>query len=173
MKMKLEDIKIPEAFANTQPNVNKMCECREFWRYEQKQDRPIVVNHDNVLVDGYIQYLTLLEHKEVYADVRKLYKRKKVKRRTKMKSNSYRNNPTIYIYGRHPKSKKMLIWRVPERWIGWIDNLHIGDTILCRTKHGIKPVIVQDVEILDKCPVDFRVKRVHSRKIVRNEVSNE
>jgi hypothetical protein len=62
------------------------------------------------------------------------------------------------------------MWRVPEKWVGWVDNLHIGDRIYCRTKYGAKLVIVQDVEILDKCPVDFIVKKVHSRKIIEREV---
>ena len=34
IKVKLEDIKISETFANSIPNENKMVECREFWRYE-------------------------------------------------------------------------------------------------------------------------------------------
>ena len=41
-----------------------MNECREFWRYEGKQDRPIIVNHKGILIDGYAMYLVLLEHKE-------------------------------------------------------------------------------------------------------------
>lgn len=169
-RMRLEDIKIPEAFALTSPKEEKMCECREFWRYEGKQDRPIVVNHNNILIDGYVMYLILLEHKEEYGYVHKLYKKNKIKRNKKVNTNTYRNKPTIYIYGKHPKSKRTLVWRVPERWIGWTDNLHIGDTIFCRTKYGIKPVVVQDVEILDKCPVDFSVKRVHSRRIIEGDV---
>lgn len=167
-RMRLSDIKIPETFKLTQPKEEKMCECREFWRYNLKQDRPIVINHNNILVDGYVMYLTLLEHKEEYAYVRKLYKKKKTKKAKNM--NSYRNNPTIYIYGKHPKGQRTLVWRVPERWIGWTDNLHIGDRIYCRTKYGAKPVIIQEVEILDKCPVDFPVKKIHSRKIIGNEV---
>lgn len=170
-RMKLSDIKIPEAFRLTPPKEEKMCECREYWRYNLKQDRHIVVNHNNILVDGYVMYLTLLEHKEEYADVRKLHKKKKTKKITKVKTNpnSYRNNPTTYIYGKHPKSKRILIWRVPKKWIRWADNLHIGDMILCRTKYGTKPVIVHDVEILESCPVPFGVNRVHCQKIIRKE----
>jgi hypothetical protein len=169
--MRLEDIKISETFALTQPKEEKMCECREYWRYNLKQDRPIVVNHNNVLVDGYVMYLILLEHKEEYADVRKLYKKKKTKKVTKIKSNpnSYRNNPTTYIYAKHPHGKRILMWRVPIKWVGWADKLQIGDRIFCRTKYGIKPVIVQDVEILESCPVPLGVNRVHSQKIIRNE----
>ena len=172
-KMRLEDIKIPKAFELTPPSEEKMCECREFWRYEQKQDRPIVVNHNNVLIDGYVMFLILKEHKEEYGYVRKLYKKKKVKRNKKVNTNTYRNNSTIYIYGKHPKGKRVLIWRVPRKWVGWADDLQIGDMILCRTKYGTKPVIVQDVEILDKCPVPFGVNRVHSRRVIRNEVCDE
>lgn len=162
-RMRLDKIKISGAFAATMPSEEKMCECREFWRYEGKQDRPIVVNHKGYLVDGYIQYLVLLEHKEEYAMVRKLKKPK------------YRNHPTVYIYGKHPNSKdtKTYMWRIPDSWDNWVDNLQIGDTIYCHAKNGISPVVVQEVEILSKCPINFPVKKVACRRIVRDGMSIE
>ena len=162
-RMRLKDIKISEAFANTIPSEDKMCECREFWRYEQKQDRPIVVNQKGYLVDGYIMYLTLKEHKEEYAMVRRLKKPK------------YRNHPTVYIYGKHPNSHdtRTYLWRVPNSWNGWVDNLKIGDMIYCRTKNGISPVTVQEVEILSKCPVKFPVRKVASKRILREGIVDE
>lgn len=157
-RMKLSDIKIPEAFALTSPSEGKMCECREFWRYEGKQDRPIVVNQKGYLVDGYVMYLILKEHKEKYAMVRKLKKPK------------YRNHPTVYIYGKHPNSKdiKTYLWRVPESWTSWADNIQIGDMIMCATKNGYAPVVVNKIEILDKCPIDIPVKKVCNKQIRRN-----
>ena len=58
-KLRLSDIKISKSFANTVPKEKKMEECRKVWREQHRQDRYIVVNKDNVLVDGYIQYLVL------------------------------------------------------------------------------------------------------------------
>lgn len=157
-KMKLDKIKIKEYFKQTPPSEEKMCECREFWRYEGKQDRPIVLDSKGFLVDGYVMYLILKEHKEEYAMVRKLKKPR------------YINHPTIYIYGKHPNSKDMktYIWRVPESWNEWVDDLQIGDMIYCRTKNGVSPVIVQEVEILRKCPIKAPVRKVVSKRIVRD-----
>lgn len=60
--MKVEDIIVRESFLNTIPKENKMKECRDYWKENQKQDRYIVVDRNNVLVDGYIQYLVLKEN---------------------------------------------------------------------------------------------------------------
>ena len=167
IKVKLEDIKISETFANSIPNENKMIECREIWRYEGKQDRPIVLNKKNMLIDGYVMYLILMEHKEEYAEV--TYS-KKHNRRYEMLPKvkpSYKNTSTTYIYGVHPNSNcsKEFVWRVPASWGNWADNLQIGDIVLCQTKFGFAPVIVTKIEVLDKCQVDFRVKKVAKREI--------
>ena len=54
--MRISDIKIKESFIKTTPSEDKMNECREFWRLEGKQDRPIVLNSKGYLVDGYVMY---------------------------------------------------------------------------------------------------------------------
>lgn len=157
-RMKISKIKISKAFTNTTPSEEKMCECRKFWRYEGKQDRPIVVNDKGYLVDGYVMYLTLLEHKETYAIVRKLHKPK------------YKDSPTTCIFGTHPNSKdsRTYMWRIPESWTGWAENIQIGDTIICVTKFGYAPVVVSKIEVLDKCPIDIPVKKVCNKQIHRN-----
>ena len=172
-KMRLDDIKISSAFAETTPNEKKMEECRFNWRWYGKQDRYIVVDHNNVLIDGYVQYLILKEHKEEYADVKISHCRKKRWYRKNTRDWTiphYRNEPTTYIYGVHPNSncKKTFMWRVPESWNGWVDNVQIGDTILCQTKHGYSPIIVTKMETLDKCPVELGVNKVAKREIRRN-----
>lgn len=171
-KMKLSDIKITPAFAETTPNGKKMEECRYNWRMYGKQDRYIVVNHNNVLVDGYIQYLILKEHKEEECEVLDYKKKKHNKRyeKTPKLSPSYKNILTTYIFGIHPNSNctKEFCWRVPTSWGNWSDNIEVGDTILCQTKYGFSPVVVNRVEILDKPPVEMRVKKVAKREIRRN-----
>ncbi len=171
-KMKLSDIKIIHAFAETTPNGKKMEECRYNWRMYGKQDRYIIVNHNNVLVDGYIQYLILKEHREEECEVL-YYKKKKHNKRyekTPELSPSYKNILTTYIFGTHPNSNctKEFCWRVPTSWGNWSDNIEVGDTILCQTKYGFSPVVVNRVEILDKSPVEMRVKKVAKREIHRN-----
>ena len=169
-RIKLSDIKIKENFANTTPSKEKMNECREFWRYEGKQDRPIVLSSKGYLVDGYIMYLILMEHKEEYAEV--IFKKKHNKKYEKLPKvkPAYKNIPTTYIFGVHPNSNctKEFCWRVPASWGNWAENIAIGDTVLCRTKFGFSPVIVKRVEVLDKPPIEMRVKKVARREIRRD-----
>lgn len=172
-KMKLSEIKISESFSNTIPSTDKMNECREFWRMYGCQDRYIVVDHDNTLIDGYIMYKVLMEHKEEYAEVKFSHCRKKRWERKNTKNwviPRYKNNPTTYIFGVHLNSKdeRTYTWRVPESWNRWADNVQIGDTVMCATKFGYSPVIVSKIEILDKCPIDIPVKKVCNKKIRRN-----
>lgn len=82
----------------------------------------------------------------------------------------YREQPTTYIYGLHLKGsdQKERIWRVPNSWKGFVDNVQVGDTIFCNTVHGKAPIVVTRIETLNKCPVEFVVKKVASRVIKRN-----
>ena len=75
-----------------------------------------------------------------------------------------KNKFTTYIYGKHPNNKKEYIWRVPDSWDGWMEYVHIGDVIICDTKFGSAPVIISKIETLDKCPVNFKVKKVCSKE---------
>ena len=114
-----------------------------------------------------------MEQKEEYAEVRISNRRKKRMERKNTKdwvTPRYKNTLTTYIFGVHPNSNctKEFCWRVPVNWGNWADNIELGDTILCQTKYGFSPVVVNRVEILDKPPVEFRVKRVARKDIRRN-----
>lgn len=171
-RMKLSEIKIKESFANTTPDEEKMNECREFWRLEGKQDRPIVLNSKGYLVDGYVMYLTLIEHKEKYAEVISKKKHNRQYEKLPKVKPTYKNTSTTYIFGVHPNSncKREFCWRVPESWTSWADNVQIGDTVMCTTKFGYSPVVVSKIEILDKCPIDIPVKKVCNKQIRRNGI---
>ena len=128
----------------------------------------ILLDYNNVLRDGYIQYLIL---KENGVDEATIMRKKKYKRLKEYKPTpSYKNSNTTYIFGIHPNSKctKEFVWRVPASWGNWAENIEIGDTIFCQTKFGFSPVTVSRVQTLDKPPVDIRVKRVTKREIRRN-----
>ena len=60
--MKLSEIKISNAFASTTPREDKVKVCRNYWEENHEQDRDIIVNKNNVLIDGYVQYLVLKEN---------------------------------------------------------------------------------------------------------------
>ena len=170
VKMKLSEIKISNAFALTTPKDDKLNACRNYWKENHEQDRDIVVNKNNVLIDGYIQYLVLKENGVDEVEIKISTRRKKRWYRKNVKDWNiphYRNQSTTYVYGVHSNSKnqKEFVWRVPKTWseLGWEDGLNIGDEILVDTKFGIKPVVVTKIEISDKCPVNMPVKRVMKR----------
>ena len=172
-RMKLADIKISEAFANSIPSEEKLNECRNNWNQWHRQDRYIVVNPDNVLIDGYIQYLVLKENNIEEAEIKISTRRKKRWYRKNVEDRNiphYKNEATTYIYGKHPNSNcdKEFVCRVPKSMTWFSENVQVGDSILCQTKFGIAPVTVTKVEVLDKCPVDFRVKRVAKCMIRRD-----
>lgn len=166
-RMKLSEIKISEVFADSIPTEEKMNDCRNNWNRWHRQDRYIVVNPDNILIDGYIQYLVLKENNIEEAEIKISNRRKKRWHRKNVEDwrvPHYRNEATTYIYGVHPNSKneKEFVWRVPKSWseVGWEDGLKIGDEILVATKFGIKPIVITKIEIFDRCPVIMPVKRV-------------
>ena len=169
MNIKMSDIKISKSFASTTPKEEKMNICREFWNNNHKQIKDIVVNKDNILVDGYVQYLVLKENCIENADVVKL-DRKKVfinrehKRKREYVEPSYKREATTYIFGMHPKYRiKEYVWRVPTSWKGWENDLLPGDRIWVHTEYGIKPIIITRIEWLDKCPVNMKVKKVYTK----------
>ena len=163
--IKLSDIIVPKYIKESEPSEYKMQCRRKWWNENQTQQRWLVLDRDNVLLDGYIQYLIL---KENGVEEARFIRRKAF--RHDERRQDYRTMPTTYIYGVHPNSncESEFMWRVPASWIGWVDNLQIGDTVLCQTKFGYSPVVVTRIEILDKCPVNFRVKKVARREIRRN-----
>ena len=170
--MKLSDIKIKDSFANSNPQNRKMEECRHHWDENHEQDRYLVVNHKNELIDGYIQYLILKENNVSDAIIQNSERKRKRYNRIRTKEfevPKYRTNETVYIYGIHPhsKSKKERVWRVPTSWKGWENDFLPGDRILVNTKYGVKPVIITRIEWLDECPVNMRIKKVY-KKVMEN-----
>lgn len=61
-KIKLSEIIITEAFANSHPSDEKVDKYRKEFAKTGKQSKFLVINKYNVLMDGYIQYLILKEN---------------------------------------------------------------------------------------------------------------
>lgn len=162
--IKLSDIVISSAFAESVPSEQKIQKYRDRFVETNVQSKYLVLDNDNVLVDGYIQYLILKENKVEEAKYIRCSKFKNKKKPT------YRTKKTTYIYGTHPNSKctKEFVWRVPKGWSDFAENIKVGDTIYCKTKFGISPVVVSRIEINDLCPVDIPVKKV-TKQIIKNE----
>ena len=166
-KIKLSSIKIPKSYAVTTPSEKKVRTKRK--KYRKGKLRAITINTDGFLINGYINYLILKENNVEDAEVNIVDIKKNDNSNV---PESYRNTRTTYIYGKHPndKSEKIYTWRIPnaESWRKFSETILPDDLIFCKTKFGCSPVIVQAIQTIDKCPVEFPVKRVLSKKIIRN-----
>lgn len=165
--IKLSSIKIPKSYAVTTPSEKKVRTKRK--KYRKGKLRAITINTDGFLINGYINYLILKENNVEDAEVNIVDIKKNDNSNV---PESYRNTRTTYIYGKHPnnKSEKIYTWRIPnaESWRKFSEMVLPDDLIFCKTKFGCSPVIVQAVQTIDKCPVEFPVKKVLSKKIIRN-----
>lgn len=149
--IKLSDIKISDAFARTHVSERKLQKCRDYFDVFEKADRDIVLSSKDILIDGYIMYLVYKENNIEEVEV-------------KVKS-TYRDYPTTYIYGKHVNgSNKVYVWRIPHdrkyHWDKFVTLIEPGDIILCRTKYGTQAISVADIQVYDKCPVNYSVKKV-------------
>lgn len=179
MNMKLSEIKIPADFESSKPSTSKYAKCEKYYNETGNQDRYIVVDENNVLVDGYIMYLVLKSHDVEYGNTKRMTLRKhkytdrQCNRYGKLvppeKVISYKDKRTTYVYGKHPNdiNGKEYVWRLPKSKENMCDVLLPGDLIYCSTKNGIAPVIVTRIEKRDSWDTDLKVKVVCSRIIVR------
>ena len=172
--MKLSDIKIKRSFENSVPNDYKIVQCREYWKQHHQYLHNIVVNNNNYLVDGYIQYLVLKENSKEDVTVKdfdkKVRKRRKpnIRKSDKKKVKSYRDTETLYVFGIHPRGTKERVWRVPNKFQKeWEEILNIGDILMVKTKRGNALIKVTRIEKLSECPVEIPVKRVVERLIIK------
>lgn len=167
--IKLSDIVISDAFLNSHPSENKIEKYRKNYTKYKCQSRYIVLDKNNTLLDGYIQYLILKENN--VEDVKFIRRRIGVKEQRDIPNSGYRNTFTVYVYGTHLNSncEKEFVWRVPNNWDVFVGNIKVGDTIYCNTKFGVAPVVISKIEILDKCPISLSVKKVASKTILHGE----
>ena len=62
----LLDIVINEPFASSKPRSSKINKIRNYYSEYGYIDKPIVINHNNILLDGYLRYLVLKENGAEY-----------------------------------------------------------------------------------------------------------
>lgn len=153
-KIKLSDVKISNMFKNSPPNERKMNRIRHNYIKYGVQDKPIVLDKDGFLVDGYARYLVLREFGEEYAKC--VHKNNEIK-----KIPNYKRAPTYYIYGLHSGCDKEFVWRIPRTRIDeFVGKVIPGDSVLVNTKNGTRSIAVTKIELLNKPPIDKRIKKV-------------
>ena len=128
MKINIKDINIPEYFSP--PNDEKYRE-KEHTYMLSGYLRPIIIDHKNMLVDGYISYLILkragVEETECvfYDDDKEI---------------------TTYITGVHLNGKKEYIWMVPRKRLrSFTKNVGVGDKVFCYSNRRVVPIIVKSI----------------------------
>ena len=172
--IKISEIIIPESFAQTHPKQYKIDKCKEYWIKTGRQSKYIVVNKENILQDGYVMYLVLKEFD--IEEARIIRSKKGYKRNNHIKEPVYRTENTTYIWGVHPNSndKKMYVWRIPndKSWNEFKENISVGDTIFCCAKSKVSPVIIKAIQTTDCCPTPLDVKKVCSKRIIKNTEVN-
>lgn len=172
-KISLSEIKVPSYMAQTPPNPKKIATCKDYWLKHHEQDRYIVLNKDNEIVDGYVQYLVLKEIGLSSAYIaNSQYVNAKNNRLSDSDKSKIYGHPEVertYLYGIHPNTtnNKEYVWRVPEGWKDY--DPKVGDLVYCKTKFGVSPVIVTKMKRTDKHPVECFIKRVATKRIIRRE----
>ena len=120
---RIKDIIISEDFKNTQPGSRKMERAEQNYLQIGELPANIVINDQNVLVDGYITYLLAVKHGVHQMDV-------------------YRGYIEVVEAVHRPGSKSKYTWRVPFGLVGQIEE---GDHVIVATSRGAKRVKVENV----------------------------
>ena len=140
MKTKLSDIKITGAFKNTHPNPEKLLKCMTYYAKHRELDRDIVLTKDNLLVDGYVGYLTLMSLG--------------IKKWRCIKDDSYQ----WYVQGKHPNNSKLYTWKLPD-WLVTDGSPKVfkNRNYLIKTSRGDSIVKTTKVFISNKPPVNTTI----------------
>lgn len=128
-----------------------------------------MLDENNLLVDGYIQYLVLKERGIEEADV-KILKGSWKRKNDKDSAPKYRNEMTTYVYGvfkhKNGSFSKQYVWRVPKSLSdrGWDRDLLPGDKVFVNVNGKEKYVTVTKIHRTNKCPVTTPVKKVIAKR---------
>ncbi len=161
----INEVKIRSSFAESVPSKVKIDQCLNAWENHNKYFRKIIISQNMVLLDGYTQYLAMKQFGVPIIIVE-----------VKGVKNTYKTKPTNYIFGKHVNGTNLntYIWRIPESWNGFVENIKVDDIVYCCTRYGVKPIRVTDIELLCKPPIDVPIRKVSKKVILRHgyEVGN-
>ena len=125
IKVYLSDIIITQEFKKSVPKKRKLQKCQKYWENHRQQDRYIVINDKNELIDGYIQYLVLQQNSIDSAECIRSNEKNECWNRKPMIT--YKDEPTIYILGQHlgqhKENNKIYYWRIPRSWTYFVEKV--------------------------------------------------
>ena len=139
----LKDIIILENFKNTVPAEKKRLAAAKKIQSAVDLTGQIVLNRDNILIDGYTSYLRAMELGIAAATVTKGY--------------------VEIIEAFHYPGGRLYLWRVPPKLHG---KLQKGDTCLVWTSAGVKPVTINNIWQQD-CAIEQPRLRCVIKKLAR------
>lgn len=118
----VKDIIISEDFKDTDPAVWKLQRKVDYYKQHGELPEDIIINDENVLIDGYTTYLAAVMYGLEYMPVKAGY--------------------VELIEASHRPGQKSYVWRIPPRMYGMI---HTGDKCIVRTSNGVRKVQVLNV----------------------------
>ena len=121
-KFPVKEIIISEDFKNTTPTERKMQYKREHLKNTGVLKKNIIINDENILIDGYTTYLLAMENGMDYVLIIRGY--------------------VEIVEAVHKKGGKAYSWKVPASLIGSISP---GDKCIVRTSSGAQYVHVVNV----------------------------
>lgn len=161
--MKLSDIIITSAFANSKPNPKKIAECEEYYVKHGELDQLPKVNKKNILIDGYVRYLVAQNHglKEIEVIQPEFKQRKEYQ--YKYDPNSRRT--ALYVAGVHTNGTDTTErwWRVNNAYLEQYGTVKVGNEVLVATRYGKARVTITKILIpmtKEDKPVPRHLKRV-------------
>ena len=166
--VKISDIKVSRNFRNSVPSPEKMNRYRDAYclgkdskhSYEKcaGQVKPIILNENNMIVDGYIQYLVMKEMDEEYCYC------------------CVEHKLVVYtlIDGVHTNgNSKEYTWRVPDNtnWNEFKSKISYGDLIWVRTSNGISPIIGTNITTIEAIEGELSgLERIAKKDIMKGEL---
>lgn len=138
----VKDIVIMDEYRNTPPKAEKMEHRERLFLERGELPLDIVINDDNVLLDGYMSYLLAVKHGIEQIDVKRGW--------VEIIEAAFRPHPDCKAYR----------WRVPVRLLG---QFRKGDKALVSTRSGTSLVTVLRVLRLQTPPDGEPVKYVRKK----------
>ena len=143
--MKLTDIVVPNCFLNTTPRASKLIEINKYYNKFGQLDKPIVINKDGMLLDGYARYIVAI--RMGLTDVPVVIGKKKQK--------------SVYVSAAHKRNCKRYWWKVRKGdEEEFLSKIRIGSPIMVDTKKGVLKVFVTSISIDKRPPVSGEIKYV-------------
>lgn len=152
--MRIDEILVPSAMLMSNPSKDKVTEVTIYMVSHREFDKPIKVNKNGILVDGFIRHLVYISlKKEGLADG--IIPWVEI---VKGNPDSYKYKETKYVFGHHDNCDKEYVWRMPDKFKD--TEIKVGQRVTVSTSHGKLPITVSRVEVLDEPPRAERIKKV-------------